>query len=338
MESKRKKISRINKKKLLSNYQHYNFNNKKYSRKKFKYKNKNKNKIGTKQKKLFIIFIFIGIYFMLISFSHKTIHSESTKYQPDDITLVTALYQIPTNRHHFNEYFDWVDNLLKINRSIVFFMQKNLSEIIKSKRPKIYENKTIWIESEFSELYFYQYKNEFEKTFLIDGLQFKHNIYLFIIWNEKLKFLEKAINANYFKSKFFFWIDAGYFRENDVSKYINNWPSINKCNEDPRVILNEIRKISKEEYEKLMAFDADAHNRFKNDYNIAGNAYGGRADYLIKFINYYYDVFKLFMEKEKFIGSDQNLYSIVSYLHPEIIKKIYSKDYQFLKSYYLDKK
>ena len=87
-----------------------------------------------------------------------------------------------------------------------------------------------------------------------------------------------------------------------------------------------------------MVFDADAHNRFKNDYNIAGNAYGGRADYLKKFINYYYDVFKLFMEKEKFIGSDQNLYSIVSYLHPEITKNIYSKDYQFLKSYYLDDK
>ena len=138
MESKRKKkISQIIKSNLLSNYKHYNFNIKKYSRKKFKYKNKNKNKIGTKQKKFFIIFIFIWIYFMLISFSHKKNHSESTKYQADDITLVTTLYQIPTNRHHFNEYFDWVDNLLKINRSIVFFMQKNLSEIIKSKRPKI---------------------------------------------------------------------------------------------------------------------------------------------------------------------------------------------------------
>ena len=326
---------RIIKKKILSNFK--KINKKKYSIKKFKNKNK-KNVIGKKQKKLFIIFILVFFYFILIFLSHKTSNIKSKEYQPDDITLVTTLYQIPTNRHRFNEYFDWLDNLLKINRSIVFFIQKNLSAILKKKRPKIYENKTIWIESEFSDLYFYRYKKEFEKTFLIDGLQFKHNIYLFIIWNEKLKFLERAINSNYFKSKYFFWIDAGYFKEKDVSKYINNWPSIKKCEEDPRVILNEIRKISEEEYEKLMSFDEDAHNRFKNDYNIAGNAYGGRADYLLKFVYYYYYFFKIFMEKEKFIGMDQNFYSILSYLHPEITKNIYSKDYQFLKYYYFEEK
>ena len=36
----------------------------------------------------------------------------------------------------------------------------------------------------------------------------------------------------------------------------------------------------------MIAFDENAHNRFKNDFNIAGNDYGCRADYLIKFINY----------------------------------------------------
>ena len=145
-------------------------------------------------------------------------------------------------------------------------------------------------------------------------------------------------NANYFKSNYFFWIDAGFFRDkNDISQYINDWPSIKRCEENPRVILNEIRKISKEEYEKLAAFDENAHNKFKNDFNIAGNAYGGRADYLIKFINYYYEIFKLFIDKKKFIGSDQNLYAFLSYLHPDIAKRVYSGDYGFLKSYYLEK-
>lgn len=122
-----------------------------------------------------------------------------------------------------------------------------------------------------------------------------------------------------------------------MKKFINKWPSINKCKEDPRVIMNEIRKIGKEELEKLMAFDEETHNRFKNGFNIAGNAYGGRSDYLIKFINYYYDIFNLFMKKEKFIGMDQNIYAIISNLHPEIAKIIHSGDYQFLKSYYLEK-
>ena len=214
-----------------------------------KIKRKYKNEINPK--KIFAIFIFTFFYFFSISYPHINISLESTKHPTDDITIVTALYRIPTPRHRFTEYFDWLDNFLQINRSIVFFLQKNLSEIVKSKRPKIYENKTIWIENEFSDLYFYKYKKEFEKTLIIDGAKFKHNIPLFIIWNEKLKFLEKAINANYFKSNYFFWIDAGFFRDkNDISQYINDWPSIKRCEEDPRVILNEIRKISKDEYEK----------------------------------------------------------------------------------------
>ena len=297
------------------------------------------NKINSEQRnliKLLINFLLLFLYFFPI-FQKYRASSLEYKYPTEEITLVTTLYQLPTNRHIFTEYFQWIENLLQINRPIIIYIQKNLSQIIKSKRPKIYENKTIWIENEFSELYFYNYKKEFEKTYLIDGLKNKHNIHLFIIWNEKLKFLEKAIKRNYFKSEYFFWIDAGYFKEKDMTKFINKWPSINKCKEDPRVIMNEIRKIGKEELEKLMAFDEAAHNRFKNDFNIAGNAYGGRADYFIKFINYYYDIFNLFMKKEKFIGMDQNIYAIVSNLHPEIAKIIHTGDYQFLKSYYLEK-
>ena len=87
----------------------------------------------------------------------------------------------------------------------------------------------------------------------------------------------------------------------------------------------------------MIVFDENAHNRFKNDFNIAGNDYGCRADYLIKFINYYYEIFKLFIEKEKFVGSDQNLYAILIYHHPDIAKRVFSGYYGFLKSYYLEK-
>ena len=134
-----------------------------------------------------------------------------------------------------------------------------------------------------------------------------------LIWNEKTKFLERAINGNYFNSEYFLWLDAGYFREKNISKYLNNWPSIKKSKLDPRVILIQIRKIEIEEYEKLINFDNNTHQQFQNNFSIAGNAFGGRVDYLIKLIKYYEEVFKLFMEKGQFIGSDQNFYSIISY-------------------------
>ena len=127
-----------------------------------------------------------------------------------------------------------------------------------------------------------------------------------------MKFLENAIKKNYFESKYFLWIDAGYFKEKNMSKYINNWPSFKKCNQEPRVIMNEIRKLGKDEFYKLMAFDNETHRKFQNDFNIAGNAFGGRIDFVWKFIKYYYEIFRLFMNKGQFIGMDQNLYSIIS--------------------------
>ena len=123
-----------------------------------------------------------------------------------------------------------------------------------------------------------------------------------------------------------------------MSNYINNWPAVNKCKQDPRVIINEVRKIKKEEFDKLMSFDEKTHQKFQNDANTLGNAFGGRIDYLLKFIKLYYKIFQLFIKKKQFIGMDQNFYSLLGYQHPEIIKFIQSKSYDALKMYYLDNK
>ena len=75
----------------------------------------------------------------------------------DEITLVTCLYQINTNRHKFSDYLEWIDLLLQINKPIVFYIQPNLSEIIKHKRPQVLQKKTIWIEKEFSIVFMHMY-------------------------------------------------------------------------------------------------------------------------------------------------------------------------------------
>ena len=121
-----------------------------------------------------------------------------------------------------------------------------------------------------------------------------------------------------------------------MTKYIKNWPSIEKFKTDPRVMLNEIRKINKQEFNKLINFDQLTHDKFMNDYNIGGAFYGGRSDYLLKFCYLYIDVFRLFKKNNKFVGSEQNLYTIVAYLHPEITNIIHSGDFFFMKSYLLE--
>lgn len=93
-----------------------------------------------------------------------------------------------------------------------------------------------------------------------------------------------------------------------MTKYINNWPSIEIFEKNPRVMLNEIRKISKDEFNNLINFDKLTHDKFMNDCNMGGAFYGGRYDYLKKFCYLYMDIFKLFLRNNKFVGSEQNLY------------------------------
>ena len=60
----------------------------------------------------------------------------------------------------------------------------------------------------------------------------------------KITFLKIASTENYYKSKCFYLIDAGCFRNPDnVNDYINDCPSPDKCFEDGRLYINEILNI-----------------------------------------------------------------------------------------------
>ena len=106
------------------------------------------------------------------------------------------------SKFSFDNYLLWVENLLLLNRSIVFFVDKEISSIIKIKRPKLYENKTIWIELSITQFYSYKnFKKNFAESYLIDKEKSYHSIPLYMIWAEKCYFVKKAIYHNYFKSK-----------------------------------------------------------------------------------------------------------------------------------------
>ena len=269
---------------------------------------------------------------MFLLYIYYFIKSIIISYSKDNITLVTALFKMKS-KFPLDLYLNWVENLLLLNSSIVFYVDKELLNIVKRKRPKMYENKTIWIESSIYDFYSYKnFKKYFEESYKIDKEKSYHSVPLYMIWAEKCNFLKKAIYKNYFHSKCFYWIDAGYFRFKE-DKYINNWPSTKRCYEDSRVILNGMRKLSVEEIEGLKNFNISIYNNFINKVNVAGGLFGGKSFYLIRFINLYYKAIKIFIKHNFFIGKDQNLFAYISYLNPKIVKIINSKDWYYFKIY-----
>ena len=276
---------------------------------------------------------FIILFFLFIS---KFFFIQKCKiYSKDNVTLVTALFKIKS-KYPLANYISWVQNLLLLNSSIVFFVDKKILSIIKRKRPKKYENKTIWIISSIDKFYSYKnFRNNFKESYSIDFENNIHSIPLYLVWAEKCYFIKKAIYHNYFNSECFYWIDAGYFREKEY-KYYNNWPSIRKCYEDPRVLINGIRKVSEDEIEGLKNFNISIYNNFIKRDNVAGGLFGGKPEYLINFTNLYYKAIKDFIKHRMFIGKDQNLFAYVSYLNPKIVKIINSGNWYFFKKYLFD--
>ena len=261
----------------------------------------------------------------------KSSFKPSIKYKPDDLTIVTAYYKIKS-KHSFPEYLRRLKNFVKLNHSIVFFASKTFINIIKKMRPSNLQNKTIFIEMEMEDFYSYKnFRKEFNESFYVDIENSYHTVPLYLIWAEKCSFLKKAIINNYFNSKCFYWVDAGYFVKSDeMDKYIN-WPSTKKCYENSRVLINSIRNVRDSERKDLLSFNLTTHKNFQRGSNVGGNVFGGQPENLLKFIDYYYKTIKLFINHHIFIGKDQNLFAFVAFSHPEIINLVQSgKWYYFL--------
>ena len=288
---------------------------------------------------LFIIIILFCVRFIIYKSNNKFNNNNFNikfnnmhKYQQDDLTIVSAYYKTKS-KHKPEEYYIWLRNFALLNKSMVFFASKEFMPAFKELRPKELYNKTVFIELEMEDFFAYKnFYNEFQESFKIDHENSYQTVPLYIVWAEKATFLKKAISSNYFQSKCFFWLDAGYFREpKEMQKYIN-WPSTKKCLEDDRLLLGQVRQFSDEEIKGIVNFDEKYHEKLKRKINVIGGVFGGQIKNTLKFINLYYDAIRLFIKNKIFIGKDQNIFTYVAFAHPEVVKLIkfnYYYDFKF---------
>ena len=287
----------------------------------------------------FLLFIYLLFFPFLKNIKKKyenikkSNFEESIEFEQDDLTIVTAYYKIKS-KHPYSVYLSRLKNFVKLNHSIVFFTSKAFINNIKEMRPKNLLNKTIFIEMEIEDFYSYKkFGKEINESFFIDTEKRKHTVPLYLIWAEKCFFLKKVILNNYFNSKCFYWIDAGFFINSNLMNNYINWPSTKKCYENPKVLINSIRKVPDSEKKNLLNLNFQFYKQFQKKPNVAGGAFGGQPKYLLKFIYYYYKTIKLFIRHKFFIGKDQNLFAFIAFSHPEIINLVQSGDWHYFIKY-----
>jgi len=237
----------------------------------------------------------------------------------DDITLITGFIKIEKNKYN-SDYVKWISNfLLNLNKNVIIFTSIEYYQLIKKLREN-YEDKTFIILIKIEDLYMYKNHLEYlKKDYIRDHEKSYHNIDLYMIWNEKLKLVERGMNINPFKTNNFCWCDIGCVRnEIYIKKYIETFPNPTKMIEDKIYMINVDYNFSNDDFK--YPYD----NKYRTISNIiAGTFFIGNEKNMRKMIDLYYnEIMSYYIKNNLFIGKDQTLYVSLYLKYPHLFKLI----------------
>lgn len=245
------------------------------------------------------------------------------------ITIVSCFYLLENSKHENINYVFWLINFFKIETPKIIYTDKKTFDKLFFKIKPITHLKFIICEIEDFKTHKLLVNQDWNKQHDKDPEKKIHNINLYKIWNEKTEFLNKSIKNNYFNSEYFFWCDAGIFRDENLQQKYRNWPNLSKLKQHKdKLLLLEINKFSKSETQSKLPIDFTRVNR------IGGGIFGGNIKTLNIWIKDYYKIFKLFLDHNLFVGKDQNIMAnvyIEQLIYKNYIELIKPNDY-FIKN------
>jgi hypothetical protein len=248
-----------------------------------------------------------------------------------NITLVTGIWDIGRDSltegwsRPYQHYLDKFDKILDIDENLIIFGDESLRDVVFKKRNPsntqfIVRPLSWFTNSEFFPL-IQKIRNNpdwFNQTgWLKDSTQAKLENYNPLVMS-KVFLLHDAKIMDQFDSEFLFWIDGGltntvhpgYFTHDKVLdkllKYISKFSFV--C--FPYGAENEIHGF---EYNKLNSIAGDKVGKVAR-----GGFFGGPKNTITEINGIYYSLLRNTLE-EGFMGTEESIFSIMCYKHPELI-------------------
>ena len=223
-------------------------------------------------------------------------------------TIVTAYFKLPKAKASHKQYETWMSNMLAIDNDMIIFCDaKMMDTIVRFREGKL--DKTHIVETSFHDFYCYRYANYFLEHSKMDReVAIGHNMFLYMIWNEKSNFLKRAIELDPFKSDYFLWTDIGCFRR--PNRDFIHWPNPQRVAALPkdRVLLLSVEPFSEAE---LGAVNREQLPSFQYSNRIGGTIFGGTKSVLLEWHAQYYEMLEYFISVNRFIGKDQSIMNSV---------------------------
>jgi hypothetical protein len=180
-----------------------------------------------------------------------------------------------------------------------------------------FADKTKIIVLPFEQLYCYKYLPYWERELKIDYENAYHNINLYIIWNEKTKFVERAIEMNAFDTEYYTWCDIGMFRHNNINHYsiYKHFPEL----QDKSIDKNKIYLLNLEPFEDSETVQPNGLlPQFIRKVRIGGGVIFGHRDIWSTWVDTYYTTLEKFMLNGYLAGVDQRIMANIAILYPDL--------------------
>jgi hypothetical protein len=248
---------------------------------------------------------------------HEHITTGSDEQNP--LTIVTAFYILGSrSKHSVGDYVSWTANFFpNIQTPIVAFTSPNLTQNISEWRAG---KRGIVISLELANIPpLLKHKELYAKQNSIDPEKTIHYLELYLIWNAKGWFLSQIAELNPYNSKYFFWVDAGSFRNYYGLAY---WPGIFRIeqifgNNKDTVLLG---LISCPVVSNISDFQ-ESDGPLVQDM-IQGGFFGSSAYGVKWWASEYYRLHDVYITSGKFVGKEQNLMNTLALLHKDKVKLI----------------
>lgn len=246
------------------------------------------------------------------------------EHTPYKTTIVSAYFQI-NSKFPAQKYHAWIKNFLKIKSPMVIFTDSR--KLIEDNRANDFSLHIV--DCQIKDFYVYKYLDKWKQNHSIDREKSKHNINLYMIWNEKSNFIKRAIEIDPFKSKYFYWTDIGAFREPQRMDQFIDYPQ--RVTE--KVLLLQIEPFKP--HEKMINPDK-IKNNFYNVNRIGGGIFGGAKDYCLKWCTKYYEILDKFFKNDQFAGKDQSIMATVAILNPDLVRIVSPNGAKYDPWFYLE--
>ena len=227
--------------------------------------------------------------------------------------IVTAYYNIKS-KFLKDRYLKWITNFMKtIKTDVKIYTSSDMVEYFTDFNKS---NVTV-IVKEFQDLYYYKYYDIFANQWHLDESKNIRSPELFILWYNKLKFIEECYLTYADKYDNYIWCDIGSFREEHYLKQRETFC----CNikiEKPIFL-----KLREPKEKDIVIYDDNIHGKMDQlDVFICGGILALPKSRISDVINLQNTVFDKLILSNRFFGCDQRCYAYMWAENPEMFELV----------------